>query len=140
MNGRIIIGAIVGIAVIVGIVIALVVGGGDDDDDDAASGDYFRSVAIEGDPLAPIPARMRPTRLWATAPIVSGFDYAGNPSRSTRPRTVRRWSSSSPTGARTATPRSRNSTSGETPATCRRVSNVVGVSTASTRPGELPTG
>ena len=49
LNGRIVIAAIVGIAVIVGVVVALVVGGGGDDDDDRGeSGTTFRPVAVDG--------------------------------------------------------------------------------------------
>ena len=50
-------------------------------------------------------------------------------SPSIRRPTGRRWSSCSPTGARTATPRSRCSTSGATPGRSPTASNIVGVST-----------
>ena len=114
LNGRIIIGIVLAAVVVLGVVIALVVGGGDGDD--ATSGDSVRvaqcsaedtadetagdepqatvgefadgeiaqPVAIDGEPLDGFSQEMiqgetTDTALCERAPIVSGYDYAGDP-------------------------------------------------------------
>ena len=87
--------------------------------------DIYKPVAVEGEPL-PRRSRRRSGPASADDPAIvpaapRSWPATTTPatrSPSTRRPTGRRWSSCSPTGARTATPRSRCSTSGATPVAC----------------------
>ena len=115
------IAALVAVVAVIGVVVVLVVGtGGDDDEDTASSVEPFRPVTSRAIPCRSSPGRSRRAtstirrlgnryRSWR-APTTT----ATRPPSTRRP-TARRWWSCSPTGARTATPRSRCSTSGAIP-------------------------